>query len=109
MTSMFSVLMSWTATLSVLPVWAAPPAAVLDAGAVDAGALVAAELAGAAVDAAPLDGGVLDAGAPADWHEPRRAKTLPEASNFKAVRRVIPPLTLDRPLSMSIHSLSCLG
>src|SRR5579864_7119116 len=107
MTSMFSVPMSWTATLSVPPLLAAPPVAVLDAGALVAGALDAAELVGAtldvgALDAAPLDGGVLDAGVAADPQAARSAMVVPEASNFKAVRRVIPPTRMDRSLSMSV-------
>jgi hypothetical protein len=102
---MFSVPTSATATLSVPAVLAALLAAVLDAGAVDAVALDAAELAGAALVAGALDVGALDAGVATDPQAARNAMVLPEASNPKAVRRVIPPLRMDCSLSMSFRSL----
>jgi len=102
---MFSVLMSPTATLSVPPVLAALLAAVPDAGALAAVALDAAELVGAALVAGALDVGALEAGVATELQAARNAMVLPEASNPKAVRRVIPPLRMDCSLSMSFHSL----
>ncbi|MBV9577796.1 MAG: hypothetical protein JO057_04305 [Chloroflexi bacterium] len=75
-------------------------AAVLDAGALDAVALNVAELAGAPLVVGALDVGALDAGVATDPQAAINAMVLPEASNPKAVRRVIPPLRMDCPLSM---------
>src|SRR5579871_916644 len=102
MTSMFSVPTSPTATLSVPPVLEALLANVLEAGALDTVALDAAEDAGAALVAWALDVGALDAGVATDAQAARNAAVLPEASNPKAVRRVIPPRRMDCSLSMSL-------
>jgi hypothetical protein len=102
---MFSVPTSETATLSVPAVLAALLAAVLDAGALDAVALDAAELVGAALVAGALDVGALDTGVATDPQAARNAMVLPETSNPKAVRRVIPSPRMDCSRSMSFRSL----